>query len=235
MVDFNFVVEYINEIRDIKDINVLSNHFTSTIKKLGFNQHVTSSTVDLVRLPENAILVSQYPDEWANRYIEKEYYNFDDVVKSTFNQTTPYIWQNNNRDMVNQKISSEAGEYGILRGITIPIHVEGYYPSTVNISSEHSDIDPAIYHALHLIAIHYHDKILQIRNINSSKIVVLTKRQKQCLQWAAAGKSYNDIGDILNISARTVQYHISKAMGKFGVITHEQAIAKATSMGLIHP
>lgn len=235
MVDFNFVMEYIDEIKNITDINTLSDHFTNTIKKLGFNQHMTSSTVDLARLPENSILVSHYPEEWANRYLEKEYYNFDDVVKSTFNQIKPYIWNDKNRDKINQKIFSEAGEFGIVSGITIPIYVEGFYPSTVNISSDQKSIAPVIYHALHLIAIHYHDKILKIHNVDSTKRVVLTNRQRQCLQWAAAGKSYNDIGDILSISSRTVQYHISKTMVKFGVVSHEQAIAKATSMGLIHP
>ncbi len=237
MVDFNFVMHYIDEIRNITEIDVLADHFTKTIKILGFSQHVSSSVVDLAEMPENSFLLSRYPDAWLERYVDQNYYDFDDVIKTAFNQTRPYIWKDENRDLKNQQIFSESGEFGIIHGITIPIFVEGYYPTTVNIAGDIAKIPEENFHALHLISIHYHDLILKIltRNKEDHKKVTLTKRQRECLQWAAAGKSYNDIGDILSISTRTVQFHISNTMKVFGVATHEQAIAKATSMGIILP
>lgn len=238
MVDFNYVIKYIEEIKNISDIDILADHFTKTIRGLGFHKHITSSVVDLAAPPANSILISKYPQEWLDRYIDENYCDFDEVVKSAFNQSTPYIWRDLKRDKKNQQIFSESSEFGIVRGITIPIFVEGFYPSTVNIAGDDMDIPEENFHALHLISIHYHDLILKIKTHSKDethKIIKLTKRQKECLQWAAVGKSYNDIGDILSISSRTVQFHISNTMKKFGVVTHEQAIAKATSMGIVLP
>lgn len=237
MVNFDFVIQYIDEIKGITEVDVLANHFTKKIQQLGFNHHVTASFVSLSEMPENSLLISRYPTEWLDRYVDQNYYEFDDVIKSAFNQTTPYIWKDENRDLKNQKIFSESFEFGIIYGMTVPIFAEGFYSSTVNISADTPDLPQENFHALHLISIHYHDLILKILSLNKAtlKKITLTNRQKECLQWAAVGKSYNDIGDILSISTRTVQFHISNTMKIFGVATHEQAIAKATSMGIILP
>ena len=237
MIDFKFIMQYIDEIKNITELDVLADHFTKTIKRLGFKQHVSSSVVDLSEMPENSFLICRYPQAWLDRYVEQNYCDFDDVFKAAFNQTTPFVWKDGDRDMKNQQIFSESGEFGIVHGITVPIIVKGYYPSTVNIAGDIANIPEENFHALHLISIHYHDLILNIltQNKEKHKKVCLTKRQKECLQWAAGGKSYNDIGDILSISTRTVQFHISNTMKAFGVATHEQAIAKATSMGIILP
>lgn len=52
----------------------------------------------------------------------------------------------------------------------------------------------------------------------------LSARQFECLRWAAAGKSYEDIGDILRISERTVRYHLNNVRDLFGFSTVIQAI-----------
>ena len=59
----------------------------------------------------------------------------------------------------------------------------------------------------------------------------MTERELECLRWAAAGKSDWEIGQILLISAKTVNYHIENAKRKFGVATRVQAIVCALRYG----
>ena len=61
----------------------------------------------------------------------------------------------------------------------------------------------------------------------------LTARERECLQWAAAGKSAWEVGVILGIAERTVVDHLTKAKEKLGAATRTHAVAKAVMLGLI--
>ena len=61
----------------------------------------------------------------------------------------------------------------------------------------------------------------------------VTPREGQVLHWIAAGKSDWEIGQILNISAKTVNFHVERAKRKFGVSTRIQAVLAALRKGLI--
>jgi DNA-binding CsgD family transcriptional regulator len=64
---------------------------------------------------------------------------------------------------------------------------------------------------------------------------VLTVREKECLKWAADGKSAWEIGNILHISDRTVNFHLNNKVQKLGVTNRQHAVAKATLKGIIQP
>ena len=55
------------------------------------------------------------------------------------------------------------------------------------------------------------------------------------LAWVAAGKSDWAIGRILNISGKTVNFHVENAKRKLGVGTRVQAVVAAMRNGLIGP
>ena len=55
-----------------------------------------------------------------------------------------------------------------------------------------------------------------------------TPRESQVLGWIAAGKSDWAIGRILNISGKTVNFHVENAKRKFGVCTRVQAVVAAS-------
>jgi LuxR family transcriptional regulator of spore coat protein len=62
---------------------------------------------------------------------------------------------------------------------------------------------------------------------------VLTSRQMQCLQWVQAGKSSSVIGQLLGLSPRTVDDHLSDACRRLGVQTRVQAVCAAVSLNLL--
>jgi len=61
----------------------------------------------------------------------------------------------------------------------------------------------------------------------------LTERELETLSWVARGKSSADIGVILGVSERTVNFHIDNVIRKTGVATRIQAAVKCTMLGLI--
>lgn len=63
--------------------------------------------------------------------------------------------------------------------------------------------------------------------------VRLTKREIQCLKWAAAGKTDADIAQIIGISGPTVRFHVQNAALKLRVAGRAQAIHRAAGLGYI--
>jgi DNA-binding NarL/FixJ family response regulator len=65
--------------------------------------------------------------------------------------------------------------------------------------------------------------------------VELNDREIETLTWAARGKTSAEIARLLNLSKRTVDFHIENARAKLGVATRIQAAVKAATGGLIEP
>jgi DNA-binding NarL/FixJ family response regulator len=63
----------------------------------------------------------------------------------------------------------------------------------------------------------------------------LTAREVQTLLWVARGKSSAEIAIILDVTERTVNFHIDNVIRKMGVATRVQAAVKATMLGLLSP
>ena len=57
----------------------------------------------------------------------------------------------------------------------------------------------------------------------------LTVREAQVLLWIAKGKSNRDIGEILGLSARTVNKHLEQIYVKLGVENRASAAVKAAN------
>lgn len=65
--------------------------------------------------------------------------------------------------------------------------------------------------------------------------IALSKREIECLTWAARGKSSAEIAQIVATSKRNVDFHIETACRKLDVATRVQAAVKAVTGRLIDP
>ena len=64
-------------------------------------------------------------------------------------------------------------------------------------------------------------------------IIRLSSRELEVLKWTAEGKIASDIGMILGLSTRTVNFHISTAMKKLGANNKTSAVVMAAKSGLL--
>jgi DNA-binding response OmpR family regulator len=65
--------------------------------------------------------------------------------------------------------------------------------------------------------------------------VDLSPRELDVLTWSARGKTSDEISGILDLSKRTVDFHMDNARAKLGVATRIQAVVKAIAGKLIEP
>jgi len=61
----------------------------------------------------------------------------------------------------------------------------------------------------------------------------LTRREVQCLRWAAAGKTDAEIGIILDVSVSTVRFHLRNSAAKLGATGRAQSIQTAAGLGFV--
>lgn len=63
--------------------------------------------------------------------------------------------------------------------------------------------------------------------------VELTPRERECLKWAANGKSEWEISQILGISEHTSEKHLINAKTKLKAVNRAHAVAEALRRGYI--
>ncbi|MBS1196841.1 MAG: hypothetical protein H6R18_626 [Proteobacteria bacterium] len=63
--------------------------------------------------------------------------------------------------------------------------------------------------------------------------ILISKRQREILQWIYQGKTNWEISKILDINEETVKYHVDHAMTKLNAKTRAQAIGRALEIGAI--
>lgn len=65
----------------------------------------------------------------------------------------------------------------------------------------------------------------------------LSERELQCMEWVSAGKTSWEIGLIIGLSERTVNFHLFNACRKLNVYGRQAGVAQALRLGLLtgHP
>lgn len=183
-----------------------------------------------------------YGADWTAHYLQNKYYEIDPTLHKARHSIAPVDWNRLDRGAEFQTIFRAARDFGISdRGLTIPIH--GPYGDVGGLSVNR-DCSEREWHLLisgiigdlQAAAVHMHDMVIQAdpltRLLNSPS---LSTREIEILQWTAAGKSQQDIGDILSISHRTVEVHLRSSRQKLNALTTPQAIGRAINLGLIYP
>jgi DNA-binding CsgD family transcriptional regulator len=69
----------------------------------------------------------------------------------------------------------------------------------------------------------------------AAELPPLTKRELECLEWCAEGKSYWETAVILGISERTVSFHMEAMRAKLGAGSNAHAVAMALRAGMLDP
>ncbi|MCC8948173.1 helix-turn-helix transcriptional regulator [Bradyrhizobium sp. Arg62] len=66
-----------------------------------------------------------------------------------------------------------------------------------------------------------------------SELCGLTSKETQCLTWCKEGKTNWEIGEILSISEKTVEFHLGNAMRKLGAANRISAVIAGIKRGVI--
>ncbi|HLO76100.1 MAG TPA: LuxR family transcriptional regulator [Magnetospirillum sp.] len=188
---------------------------------------------------------TNYPEEWVRLYVERNYVAVDPVPLTAQSTPLPFQWRQALAQSPHgaraQQVFDDAATFGIHDGYTVPIHA----PAGLALMSM-AVVDPTMFEpgsatrrqTLHLLALHFHlacERCLAEPPSVPASLPKLTPREREVLLWTAKGKTGWEIARILNLTERTVTYHIENAKAKLGATSRSQAVVVALGMGLITP
>ena len=183
-----------------------------------------------------------YPQEWKTRYVDKMFVNKDPTLLLAKRSIAPVDWHKLRHEPSFDTVFSAARDFGIPdQGLTIPVRGPFGDIGLFSVTRECSDHEWALLKSkimgdLQQAAVHLHDHVIQSETLTSILAQpAISSREIEILQWVAAGKSQQDVADILSISHRTVEVHLRSTREKLGALTTAQAIGRAISRGLIYP
>ena len=183
-----------------------------------------------------------YDDAWKTHYTEQNFQLIDPTLHMPQRSIAPVDWSRLERSDQFRQVFRDAHDFGIGdQGLTIP--VRGPYGDVGLLSvtrecskTEWTRLVGHVISDLQSMAVHIHDSVMNSDTLTSVLMhPALSKREVEILQWTAAGKSQQDIGDILSISHRTVEVHLRSSREKLYALTTAQAVGRAIGLGLIFP
>jgi DNA-binding CsgD family transcriptional regulator len=205
------------------------------------------SFVYALRTPTNfsnaqVIMLDGYPQGWVKHYFESAYYESDPVLAWCIHEIFPIRWS----DLVLEPASPaaammlDAANYGLCDGVTMPVHTPqgelGILSFSVNAPPAQARlITEQALSIIPLLATHLHQAVRRLGYCSKEIHSNLTLRERECLTWAADGKTSNEIALLLGISENTVNFHLNNAMQKLDVVSRQHAIGKASFQRLIKP
>lgn len=180
---------------------------------------------------EEVVLAKRYPNEWFKIYLEQEYIEVDPVIPHLKRSTRPFEWRELSYDSEQMPRAAEVmqrrKDFGFLNALIIPIHSPSNGTALVNMNRTKADLPAHHKPAIHLMALYLYDRICLLRVPAPERDTLLTLREREVLAWIAQGKSAWEIGEILNISERTVEAHAQSAFRKLGAVNRTHAVAIA--------
>ena len=185
---------------------------------------------------------ANYPDAWKQHYAKRGMHRVDPTLYQSARSIAPVDWHRFTDHPNFRAVFYDAHDFGITNcGLTVP--VRGPYGECGLLSvtrdcrsADWKKLKRAVIGDLQYAAVHMHDNVMHSGVLQKAlKRPALSTRELQILQWVAAGKSQQDIGDILSISHRTVEVHLRSGREKLSALTTAQAVGRAIGLGLIHP
>lgn len=212
--------------------------FSTAVGNYGYDNVVVAEVCgnDIMELP---ILIC--PDGYPEYYFDSMFQEIDPVLPLAMTARLPYHWNDIGRsiELTPRQIDffDACNDIGVADGITVPIHGPRRDTTVISLSCQERNRDTRKFTSyINALAVQFDAARWRLLNPDDDleQPVLLTPRERECLRWCKAGKSAWDISQILNISERTAQFHISNAMAKLGTSSRIAAVVVAIQRGLLN-
>ncbi len=204
--------------------------------------HVAYLGINIPRIGKKTPFYSAtYTSDWCKHYEHSNYVDVDPVVRLGLTGLLPVDWSSFDYSTPRvRKIFGEAVEFGLGRqGLTIPIRGRGPEAALFSINSDlpdcdWSDLKRQSMRDLQLLANYFHQMVIRVEGGQIPHYEsLLSPREKECLQWAAAGKTIWETSEILKVSERAVRLYLDTARHKLECLNKTQAVGKAVALGIV--
>lgn len=213
-------------------------HVTDIARSMGFEYCAYGIRVPVPVSRPAVAMFNNYSAQWQECYNARGYLQIDPTVQHAIGSTLPIVWSNKLFEPA-QDMWEEARGHGLAVGwaqasrdargsiglLTLARSAEPLTPSELSANQS----------KMSWLAQYTHAAMAHILTprLAPETQVTITAREKEVLCWTAEGKTAYEISQILSVSERTVNFHITNVVAKLGTSNKTQAAVKGTALGLL--
>lgn len=219
---FNRVEEFVADVGKVSTEAELTDAIGAVSADLGFRYFALTHHVD-VRSLDGAIRLHNYPEGWAEWFDERALGTSDPVHRASNLTSVGFAWTQLPHMLAltqqDRDVLDEARRQGIGDGFTVPAHVPGEAHGSCSFACvSGSQFAVEQLPLLQLVGSFGFEAARRMRRKKAGRSPIqLTDRQRECVIWAARGKTDWEISRILGISHDTVIEHLRHARDRYGV------------------
>ncbi|HEV2597945.1 LuxR family transcriptional regulator [Sphingopyxis sp.] len=206
----------------VKDEAGLSDLLAEVCAQLGCSWFALTHHVDFLAAPERGIRIHNYPPDWARWFDDNGLGTTDPIHRESHHRMAGFIWSDvpwRRRERPgDRQIFQRARRHGIGNGLTVPAHLPGEAHGSVSFAWAPGQA--ASVEALFFATMISGPAFEAARLLAFPELALaprLTDRQRECLIWAANGKSAWESSHIIGLSRDTVKEHLRNARARYGV------------------
>jgi DNA-binding CsgD family transcriptional regulator len=184
-----------------------------------------------------------FPKEFPLAYLQGPDVRLDPVMQYVKHSALPLVWNKATYERVGRVAMWEIqAPYGLANGIAAALHMPDGRGFMLGFDGDDDfGQDPreraAIVGRFQIFHAHLEAAFSRIMGWPHSKAKrgssQLTARELECLRWSAEGKTLWEIGQLLNISERTVKKHVESTVIALDCVSKTHAVARAIRLQLI--
>jgi LuxR family transcriptional regulator, quorum-sensing system regulator SolR len=205
---------------------------------LGFDRCAYGMRMPLPLSNPKMVMLNNYSAEWQHRYAEKNYLAVDPTVAHGLRSVMPVVWSD--KLFANcPQLWDEAREHGLRVGWAQSSYDARGVGGLLTLARKDGPLSAAELRGngwkmswLAQVAHEGLSRLLADKRAPEREIS-LTPREIEVLRWSADGKTSSEVGEILNISERTVNFHVNNSLEKLGATNKTAGVIKAALLRLL--
>ena len=231
--------DQLNALLSIQGEDELFEALASIARGLGFDLCAYGLRTPFPFSRPKIVMFNNYPVAWQTRYREKNYVAIDPTVRHGMRSLLPVVWSDD-VFVSARELWEDARSFGLQFGWAQSCHDVNGVGGLLTLARSGEPLSEA----------ELEDKglkmawLTQIAHLGMSRCltpklmpeagVQLSDREVEVLRWTAEGKTSGEISDILNISERTVNFHIANAVTKLNAANKTAAAIRAAVLGMLY-
>lgn len=214
------------------------NVLAAAARSLGFDYCAYGMRMPLPLSSPKMFMLNNYPTAWQERYAKENYLAIDPTVAHGIKSVAPLVWTESTFKSC-PSFWADASAHGINVGWAQSSYDPRGAVGMLTLSRSHDAISEkellssSMQTSWLVQAVHEGMTRLLEANRPSSAAVVLTPREIEVLRWTADGKTSGEVGEIMSIAERTVNFHINNCLEKLGAANKTAGVIKAVMLRLL--
>ncbi len=225
----------LTDIQEFELVDIISSHAL----QLGFDYFSF-----VLRIPQSLTRpklksFDNYSEDWRRYYQKNECLLTDPAIQLSMRSSKPVVWTEklyHQNKILWQEMKKDGHFVGVTQSCWGPQSIAGFLSFArggAPISKTELKTIEQVLRPLSLSLFTRFYDLYRLDETYNTDEQIITLREREILRWTGDGKTAEDISIILNITPRTVHFHMNNVLNKLIVSNKVHAVMKAHLIGLL--